>query len=121
MNNAKFKYNVDTKEYNKIILKFMNVTIRDGREETKYAKFSLKEVKYHRSYSSLMNVVEFIETKNIGIKICRKVVEVYLDSTKDIIIRRKEGCKLESLYLAIVDFINLYVQDPSKYELSSNI
>lgn len=120
MTNANFKYYVDTKEYNKIILTFMNVTIRDGRAETKYERYSLKDLKYHRSYSMLMDVVEFIERKNVGIKICRKVVEVYMDSTKDIIVRRKERCKFESLYLAIVDFINLYNQDPSKYEIPNN-
>lgn len=60
---------------------------------------------YHRNHNLLISVVEEIEKGNYGFKMCRKVVEVYLDDTKEIIIRTKEDCRLNSLYKAVVDFL----------------
>ncbi len=57
-----------------------------------------------------MPVVEKIEKDNYGFKMCRKVVEVYVDSTKVVLIHKKEKSRIESLYAAVIDFIQWYNQ-----------
>lgn len=54
----------------------------------------------------LMFAVEKIEEGNFGFKMCRKVVEIYYDDTKKVILKTKEKCRLESLWQAIVQFID---------------
>lgn len=61
---------------------------------------------FHKSWDKLMSVVEKIEKENYGIKICRRKVEVYIDSTKETIIEAKEKCKMDSLYVGIIKFLN---------------
>lgn len=53
----------------------------------------------------LMPLVEEIEQGDFGFKMCRKRVEVYIDSTKETIVSVKEDCRINSLFKAIVEFI----------------
>ncbi len=69
------------------------------------------EIKYHKSWNWIMPVIEKIETMDYGFKMCRKVVEVYVDSTKSVIVKTKEASRMESLFKAVVEFINLYNSD----------
>ena len=48
------------------------------------------------------------EKGNYGFKMCRKVVEVYLDDTKIVIIKTKESDRFKSLYKAVLSFIEYY-------------
>lgn len=63
---------------------------------------------FHDDWSWQMNIVEEIEKGNYGFKMCRKVVEVYFDDTKEVILKAKEKSRQESLYKAIVEFIKWY-------------
>lgn len=63
--------------------------------------------KYHQDFDSLMGVVVALEKENFGFKICRRVVEVYLDDTKEVIARFKEETKLESIYKAVVHLLRV--------------
>ena len=56
----------------------------------------------------LMTAVVEIEKKDFGFKICRKVVEIYRDSTKEELFRFKEQSKYESLFKAVIEFIKWY-------------
>lgn len=60
----------------------------------------------------LNEVVEKIEKDNYGFKMCRKVVEVYFDDTKEIILKTKEDCRLNSLYKAVIEFLKWYNELP---------
>lgn len=60
---------------------------------------------YDKSFDSMIGVVEKIEKGNYGFKMCRKVVEIYYDDTKQVILKRKERSRKESLWIALVDFI----------------
>lgn len=60
---------------------------------------------YKNSFDSMISVVEKIEKGNYGFKMCRKVVEIYYDDTKQVILKRKERSRKESLWIALVDFI----------------
>ena len=66
--------------------------------------------KFDSDWKLLMDVVETIEKMDYGFKMCRKVVEVYVDSTKEVILKTKESCRMESLYKAVVEFIEWYNQ-----------
>lgn len=59
-------------------------------------------------WNTIMPIVEKIEQGNYGFKMCRKVVEVYYDDTKEIILKVKKTSRLESLVYAVIDFIKLY-------------
>ncbi len=63
---------------------------------------------YHASWGWLIPVVEKIEKMDFGFKMCRKVVEVYRDSTKEVILKTKEDCRLNSLYSAVLQFLEWY-------------
>lgn len=63
-------------------------------------------LKYDKDWTLLMRVVEHIEKGNYGFKICRKVVEIYFDDTKAVILKTKYASKQESLYMAVVNFIH---------------
>lgn len=73
---------------------------------------------YNKSFDSMIAVVEKIEKGNYGFKMCRKVVEVYYDDTKQIILKRKECSRKESLWIALVDFIQ-WLHNGSAPECSS--
>jgi len=69
---------------------------------------------FSSDYNWLMPVVEKIEKMDYGFKMCRKVVEVYIDSTKETIIKTKESCRIDSLYKAVVEFIKLHNEQKFK-------
>ena len=112
---------------NKLIAEFMGATVtlaysempemnqdglifyyQDKSSPSLYRNMSSAEIKYHYSWSWLMPVVEKIEQGNYGFKMCRKVVEIYYDDTKEVILKVKESSRFESLYKAVIDFINWY-------------
>jgi hypothetical protein len=74
--------------------------------------YRLKDIQYHSSWAWLMPVVEKIEKEDFGFKMCRKVVEVYRDSTKEVILKTKQSCRLDSLYAAVVAFIKWHKSLP---------
>lgn len=56
---------------------------------------------YHTE--DMMNHVVYLETNHdIGFKICRKVVEIYTDTTKEVLVKFKESSKYESLERALI-------------------
>lgn len=63
------------------------------------------ELKFHYNWAALMAVVLEIEKLDYGVKICRHVVEIYRDSTKENIIRAKEKSKFTSIYYAVCQFV----------------
>lgn len=65
------------------------------------------DLEFHSSYHWLLYAVEKIEKKNYGFKMCRKVVEIYCDDSKNIILKIKEKNRIESLFKAIVEFIKI--------------
>lgn len=65
-------------------------------------------------WAFLMYVVEKIEKLDYGFKMCRKVVEVYIDSTKEIILHVKKSSREESLVEAIVQFLDWYYKQIKK-------
>ena len=66
------------------------------------------QLEFNKSHDWLMEVVDKIETMDYGFKLCRKVAEVYIDSTKETIIHVKEDSRLNSLYAAVVQFIEYF-------------
>jgi hypothetical protein len=105
-------------EEKKIIIQEMNKVIAafDGwiiDEQSRYCHKGDSVIvginfRYDRSWKNLMNIVEKIEQGNFGFKMCRKVVEVYFDDSKEIILKVKESSRRESLFKAIHDFIIWY-------------
>ncbi len=103
---------------NKLIAFFMNGTVDPdssvwiinvkGLPFSSGMSFHQEQGEYHSSWDWLMPVVEKIEKENYGFKMCRKVVEIYFDDTKAVIIKEKKSCRLESLYHAVIAFINWY-------------
>lgn len=67
----------------------------------------LNACKYHTSWDWVIPVVEKIEKLDYGFKMCRKVVEVYVDSSKEILIKTKEKNRFNSLWLAIVKLLEM--------------
>jgi hypothetical protein len=70
--------------------------------------YQCERVHFHTSWDWLMPVVEKIEAGNYGVKQCRKVVEIYYDDTKEVILKVKESSRILSLYTAILQFIKWY-------------
>lgn len=75
----------------------------NGYDAIFYNKDSVKE--FHKSWPILMSVVEKIETMNYGVKQCRKVVEIYVNSTKENLIHQKKSSRKKSLWYALVEFV----------------
>lgn len=101
---------MNIQEGNKLIAIWM-----DRPYEFPRLKFSTGEMykveiapNYDSDWNELMPVVEKIEQDNYGVKQCRKVVEIYYDDTKEVILRTKEKSRIESLYKAVVGFIQWY-------------
>jgi len=92
---------------NILIAKFLSWEYLDAPFDDWYVnKVKLNsDLKFNSSFEWLMPVVEKIEKDNYGFKMCRKVVEIYYDDTKEVILKTKESCRLDSLYLAVVQFI----------------
>lgn len=61
-------------------------------------------LKFHEHPSWQLFVVEEIEKLDFGFKMCRKRVEIYRDSTKEIIYTTKKSSRTESLFDALVYF-----------------
>jgi hypothetical protein len=78
------------------------------------SKFMGEQYPSELDYNWLMPVVEKIEQGNYGFKMCRKVVEIYFDDTKAVILRTKEKSRLESLYKAVVEFMLLNQPEPKE-------
>lgn len=74
----------------------------------------IPEMKYHTSWDWLMPVVEKIERENYGVKMCRKVVEIYHDDTKEVIIKYKDKSRIDSLFIACYQFIEWYNNQQTK-------
>ncbi len=107
-------------EGNKLIAEFMGGEFNE-RQSFVYFKLPvnkaysvLDDLKYHSSWDWLMPVVEKIEKGNFGVKQCRKVVEIYIDDTKENIIHSKHRNRIESLWYAIIEFINWYNKNKDK-------
>lgn len=66
---------------------------------------TLEQLSYNSNWNWIMPVIEKIEQDNYGFKMCRKVVEIYLDDTKDVILKEKKSSRIESLWVALVEFI----------------
>jgi len=123
--------NKQIKEGNRLITQFMDWELIQTKDELKAWVFKHKEtgnaillddrnpydkkfwnkdsvLEFDKSWNDLMTVVVKIEEMDYGIKMCRKVVEVYVDSTKEVILKTKELSRFESLFKAVVEFINWY-------------
>lgn len=85
--------NAQKHKANKLIARFMK---------------ALSTPSYDKHWDSLIPVVEKIEKGNYGFKMCRKVVEVYIDDTKEVIIRVKEKNRLQSCYKAVIEFVKYH-------------
>src|SRR5690348_15911171 len=59
----------------------------------KYLCRNHNQLAYHLNWSWIMPVIEKIEQGNYGFKMCRKVVEIYYDDTKELILKTKEGSR----------------------------
>lgn len=88
-----------TKELCEAAIEAYHVNIQHDLE----AKFISPD--YHNDWALMMPLVVEIEKGNYGIKQCRKVVEIYYDDTKEIIIKEKHSNRMESLWHALVNFI----------------
>lgn len=102
--------NLTIVEYPKGILNFIDTINRGCYIETVIDETIVEYEKNFENYNfnELMEEVEEIEKGNYGFKMCRKVVEVYLDDTKEIIIKVKEKSRIESLKKALIEFTKKY-------------
>jgi hypothetical protein len=103
--------NEEVEAGNRLIAEFMGTKIGEDKYSWRpgcVEPLQEHHLAYHKQWGWLMPVVEKIEKEDFGFKMCRKVVEVYCDSTKEIILKTKESCRLDSLYKAVVQFITWY-------------
>lgn len=59
-------------------------------------------------WGHIMPIVEKIETMDYGFKMCRKVVEVYIDSSKEVLYTVKKDSRINSLFEVVVKFVEYY-------------
>lgn len=71
------------------------------------------------TWDILIEFVEKVEKMDFGFKMCRKVVEIYRDSTKKVYVKIKKENRYESLYKAIIEFLRLW-NFGSSYEIFKN-
>ena len=102
-----------TLENNKIIAEFLgyidNGCSEDGfliHPRTNY-DVEISSLKYHKDWNWLMEVVEKIESLGYRIEIVKHICRIYL-SNKETIIISENTPKIESVYLACVEFIKWY-------------
>ena len=78
---------------------------------------------YVNSESPLVNldIIVGLEKRNFGVKICRKVVEIYVDSTKEVLVYCKENDKIASIRKALSDFYVLSQRSPKIKEMLNEI
>ena len=101
-----------SKRGNRLMAEFMGAKLETGELRGWYSGImfphgfnSCMNLQYDTSWEWLMSVVLKIEEGNYGFKICRKVVEIYEDDTKNVVVRIKEKSKFESLYYAVQEFV----------------
>jgi len=84
--------------------------IKEGKELINEFVFGKKESKlpYDKSHDLMIPVIEKIEKEDYGFKMCRKRVEIYIDSTKEVIFEIKMKSRTESLFHALVWFLKYY-------------
>ena len=123
MTNAEIEFMV---EGNKFIAEFIGLDVeKDGRKSIWNLRVSSTEkaeqigftmlrnkrpvivgyLNFNERWDWIMPVVEHIEKGDFGFKMCRKVVEVYRDSTKEVLIKTKEASRIQSLFKAVVEFV----------------
>lgn len=62
----------------------------------------------YNDLNQAQSIIEKIESMDYGVKRCRTVVEIYIDSTKESIIRHKDPNRRRSLFDALVEFVSYY-------------
>ncbi len=87
---------------------FIYKTLNEDGNVDSYEFCDINIYEPNLNWNQLIQIVEKIEEMDYGFKMCRKVVEVYIDSTKENIIYVKEKNRTESTYLAVVRFIEWY-------------
>lgn len=107
-----------TESMNRVIAEFMGGKpdiINHARDRMRFEypingqySFTKKELKYNSDHNWLISVVEKAEVMDYGFKMCRKRVDVYIDSTKETIINVKLNSRIESLHRAVYEFILWY-------------
>ena len=68
---------------------------------------------YENDMSLLMEIVCKAEEGDIGFKMCRKVVEIYKDSTKEMIVKIKGRSRQEALYEAVQFWVAYAKHNPA--------
>lgn len=100
-------------ENNKIIAEFMEWEIKKYSTSisdviTPYGQLTENQLKFHKDWNWLMEVVEKIETLNYGVRITRTTC--FIDSLTAIpefkILGGLEETKIQAVYNACVGFIN---------------
>ncbi len=79
--------------------------------------FAYSGIRFHDSFDWQMSIVEEIEKGNYGFKMCRTVVEIYYDDTKEVILKIKGASRKKSLFKALVQFIlfhNTHITEANK-------
>lgn len=96
---------MNTTENNKLIAEFMSVDLHE------YVMNGGKTLEYHSSWDWLMPVVEKIESNGFDVRIRKDDCVIYYcsDKSDDVVLylESKSG-KMESAYLAVVEFIKWY-------------
>ena len=107
-----------TIENNKLIAEFLSLKMHPCEtieklkflpieERGLYNGYFIDELKFHSDWNWLMEVVEKIESLGYRIEIVKHICRIYL-SNKETIIISENTPKIESVYLACVEFIKWY-------------
>lgn len=98
--------------HNKAIADYMGLKLRDGNNDTKYRKYSLKDCKYHSDWNWLIKVIEKIEKTGETKDKYGTIVVIDTTYTKigtDVLIDHKLypsfKNKIEPVYLAVIQYI----------------
>ena len=99
-------------ENNKLIAEFMNLNLYRSfwyKSNIATEKKICKEnnLKFHKDWNCLMEVVEKIESLGYRIEIVKHICRIYL-SNKETIIISENTPKIEAVYIACVEFIKWY-------------
>lgn len=82
--------------------------INKGEDGLLKSSCFLASLRFHSDPAWQLYVVENIEKLDFGFKMCRKRVEIYIDSTKESIYSTKKSSRTESLFDALVYFCSIY-------------
>lgn len=98
--------------HNKAIADYMGLKLRDGNNDTKYRKYSLKDCKYHNDWEWLMKVIKKIEktgetkdTYGTLVEICTTHTRIGTDVLIDHKLYPTFKNKIEPVYLAVIQYI----------------